>query len=1552
MIDNIEQSHFALSFAQRQIWFLSQGREGTIAYNLPSSLRLIGPLNVGALRQAFQYLLEHHAILRATFVMMEGEPRQVIQSAWPFELPVVDLKGLPSPDREEAARRLVQVEALKPFDLSHRPLFRARLFQLGSQDFVLFQNVHHILADGWSLGILRRDLASFYNEAVKEDPISLEPWPMQYTDFTRWQHQNLQGETLEKLLAYWKRQLAGADLILNLPTDRPRPSVQSFRGATQSLWIPEELANNLRAFSYRERCTLSITLLAAFQVLLSRYTSQTDFLIGSSMAGRNNPELINLVGLFINLVVLRADLSGNPTFKELLKRAREVMLGAHAHQDLPFERLVSELRPSRSLSYSPIFQVMYLFQGGVSEKKVEWTDLTFTQFPFESGAAKYDLVLFIRERENGLELDFEYDADLFNSQRIIHLCEHFLILLESIVANPNQVISQLPLLTEAECYRLLITWNSTLAVDTGCSASDHPATLPSLFEAQVDLTPEATAIRFTGREITYRELNARANQLAHHLCRLGVQLETPVGLCVERSLEMIIGLLGILKAGGAYVPLDPSYPPERLAFMLKDSQAKVLLTQSKLLAVGGWQLAPADIDQPLSTNHQPLMTICLDTDWETIAASGQQPATNRQPPIANHQPPAPDSLAYIIYTSGSTGQPKGVLGCHRSALNRFTWMWSKYPFALGEVACQKTALSFVDAIWEIFGPLLQGTPIVIMPEPALTDPTELVKHLAQAEVTRLLLVPSLLRMILDSHSDLQQRLPKLRWCISSGEPLPLELAQRLQAAMPEATLLNLYGSSEVSADVTYCEMPRDQSLSSVPIGRPIANTQIYLLDQGGSPVPIGVPGEIYVGGENVARGYYGRPDLTAERFIPNPFAQIDDGGRRVEDESHLLRPPPSALRLYKTGDIARYLPDGQLDYLGRVDHQVKVHGCRIELGEIESALAQHPAVSQKVVLAREDGGRQRLVAYLVLKAGAAATVTELRNFLKTRLPDYMLPAAFVFLKALPLSPNGKINRRALPAPEASRPDLEKSYVVPATPNETTLACIWANVLKLKRIGLHDNFFEIGGDSVLVLRVVAEAKQYGLHLVPQQLFQYQTIAELAAQAGCVVQAEQEPLIGPVEMTIAQRWFFDRQFLDPDHWHIVTSFEVNPVPPLWLTEQMVQYLLTYHDALRTRFILKISEWQSIISPPDSLIPLTYSDLSSLPEEKRPMEIERIIEELQRSLRLNEGPIQVALFKFEEGRPGRLITIVHHLVMDEFSSLVLQEDLQTIYRQLVAGRHPQLPPKTASTKQWIERLIDYSRSPELREEMNYWKNIPWSLISPLPVDYPTGRERNFEGSECQVEVMLSAEETAQLSKIPGIYQAPVMDALLLALVQSLTQWSGHRYLIVKAIDSGRTAIPGARHVDLSRTIGWLSFSSRLVLERVALENPAEAMKLFIQQIRRIPNRGLGYELLRYCSGLGNLTDQLPNFQCDVMINYLGQLSKQHPVLKSEENTLKRLEGKISQNPKNIRHALLYCPMFKKNGRFIASWRYSENVYRRETIEKIANNFIGIVKGLLDYC
>jgi amino acid adenylation domain-containing protein len=1042
-----------LSFTQQQFWLLDQAGPDRAAYNVCTAVKIAGALNAQRLCEALEQIVARHEVLRTSIVVEQGTPVQKISPAAPIALRISDLtKFLPS-KREAEMNRALAAEAGEPFDLSQGFLFRTHLLNLNDNEHILLLTFHHIVYDGWSEGLLLRELAALYKSAGSDALSELPRLSIQYADFARWQRQWLQGATLERQLDYWKRELANAPSTLDLPADYARPTTRSFKGAQQSVLLPRGLCESLQTLSRNENATLFMTLLAAFQTLLFRYSGQEDIIVGSPVAGRTMLETENLVGAFVNTLALRADVAGNPSFCEFLGRVRETVLGAFSHQDLPFEKLVEELNPERGVNRTPLFQVMFAFQN-TPEANLALSELKLTPLKSKSATAKFDLTLEVEEQTEGLLVTFEYSTDLFAPETIERLLAHFQNLLTGVVADPAQRVADLTLLSQTERDQQLVGWNETRA-DFPLDTCVH-----RLFEAQVVRTPEAIAAEFQGEQLTYRELNRRANQLAHYLQKQGVGPEVLVGICVERRLEMLVSMLGVLKAGGGYVPLDPKYPRERTAFMIEDAGLSLVLTHQRLSA-----------DIPAGNAR----LLCIEQAEVTFAQESIENPTSEV---------APKNLAYLIYTSGSTGNPKGVMIEHRSLAHFTRVAAAEYSIKPGDRVLQFASLSFDLSVEEIYPALTQGATVVLRTDAMINTARDFLNWCEEWKVSVLDLPTAYWHELVDTVTLLNFSIPaSVRLVIIGGEKaLPERVIAWKKMVGERVRLVNTYGPTETTVATTMYDVKSEDEISrrqNVSIGRPIANTTAYILDELLNPVPIGVAGELHIGGAGMARGYINRPDLTAQKFITNPFSNRPNS------------------QLYKTGDLVRYRADGNIEFLGRVDNQIKIRGFRVELEEIEHVLRQYAGVSDCVVVLREDHNNDhRLVAYVVVRGQSRSVVSELRNFLKAKLPSYMVPAAFEMIGALPVMTNGKIDRRALPEPQTSI-EMDESFTAPRTPIEELLAATWREVLKLEQIGIHDNFFDLGGHSLLAARVVSNVLttldvEFGM----VDVFQAPTIASLA------------------------------------------------------------------------------------------------------------------------------------------------------------------------------------------------------------------------------------------------------------------------------------------------------------------------------------------------------------------------------------------------------------------------------------------------------------------------
>jgi amino acid adenylation domain-containing protein len=1292
-----------VSSAQERLWLMEQLHPSNVAYRIPVSYRITSPLDVAVLQRSLDEILRRHEALRSLLISAtDGTLLQRIAPPGPFSLIVSDLSHLAPADREAEAARLAAEEFQRPIDVAAGPLIHGTLLRLGEQEHQLLLTVHHIVSDGWSLRVLLRELRTLYGDFAASRPSSLPELAIQYADFADWQRQWLHGEALEKLLAYWRQQLAGAPAVLSLPADRPRPPVHRFKGALLSIHLPEKLARAIDDLCREKGVTLFMALLAGFSALLQRYSGQEDIVVGAPIAGRIRPGLERIIGMFVNTLVLRSDLSGDPSFVELLARVREVTLGAYSHQDLPFEKLVEELQPERSLSHAPIVQVMFVLQNvpTLEADPSATLQLTATAEPWElsSGTSKNDLTLFMARTAEGLSATFEYDTDLFDSARIQRMAGHLQVLLEAAVSNPHQPLSSLPLLTSEE-HRTLRQWNS--------ATCDFPRDLcvHELFSQQAARTPDAPAVTYGQHSLTYRQLDERSNQLARHLRSLGVGPEVLVGLCVERSVDLVLGILGILKAGGAYLPLESSYPSERLAFMLQDASVSLLLVHHDKL-------------QRLPPFSGPVVRLDSASDSDAIGRQSSQPL----PPAA-----CPDNLAYVIYTSGSTGKPKGSSIFHRG-ICALSFDRDFHPFSPQDRVAQASNVSFDPSTFEIWGALLHGAHLVGITADPARAPEDFSAQVREQAVTVMFVSTAVLNLLARQFPSTFQHVHTLVFGGEAADPVAL---RELFLHGPPRRLLNGYGPTECTVFSSFHHVSSPPPVGSpVPIGRPLSNGPLYILDKHLHPVPIGVPGELYVSGERLGRGYFNRPELTARIYLPDPFSS---------------RP---GARLYKTGDLARFLPDGRIEYLGRIDHQVKIRGFRVELGEIEEQLRLHPGVEECTVQAVEAGGDRRLAAWFVPREQAPAPA-ELRTFLRERLPEHMLPASFTVLSSLPLTPNGKVDRRALPSAEPARGD-EHNYVPPRTPAEETLCRLWASLLELERVGIHDNFFHLGGHSLLATQLLSRVRaEFGVQLPLRVLFTGPTVAELAKHLSDVAPTEepQRPMPPlrhvprggalPVSFTQERFWRFFQRAPQSSAYNIPCAFRLRGRVDPRAFRGAFQALIARHESLRATF--SEEEGRPVQRIADS-VDFQMREVDLRGREQREAEARHHMQEAaQRPFELTRGPLLHASLLRLEDEEYVLFFCVHHIASDGWSMGVISRELGALYAALVEGREPTLPPLRFQYPDYVAWQRGWLAGEELEHRLGYWKKTLGGarILLDIPTDKPRPPVRTFQGTHREVHL-----------------------------------------------------------------------------------------------------------------------------------------------------------------------------------------------------------------------
>jgi amino acid adenylation domain-containing protein len=1355
------QNECRLSFDQERIWVVDQMEPGNPAYNIFSMSRLKGAIDVPLMERALNEIVRRHEVLRTTFTAIDGEPRQVIAPSLFVPLELIDLRALTPEAREREVTRVLNEETSRPFDLALGPLVRFGLVRVEDDEYVLHYTMHHTVTDRWSGDIIEAEMVAIYMAFAEGQPSPLPELPIQFADFAEWQRDWLQGEVLETQIAYWRKQLDGVPHVLELPTDHPRPPVQTFHGARHMTTLPKHVLDGLKAFTRQEQATMFMTCLAAYKTLLYRYTNQEDILVGVAVANRNRPEMLGLIGYFLNMLVIRTNFNGNPTFREVLRREKEAAMGAFAHGEFPFGRLMQELKPKIDPSRNPLFQAAYIYLDFAPTTDAQMAGITATPMQWDNGASRFDMTLALTELEDGLEVVIEFNTDLFERPTIERMFLHFRSMLDAIIANPDRPVAHLPLLTASERERLLVEWNET---DT--SYPEH-SSIQQLFEAQVERTPDSIALVFDDEQLTYAELNRRANQLAHHLRALGVEREVLVGLLLERSALMVVGLLAILKAGGAYVPLDPSYPLERLDFMLKDAQLAVLLTVEELL------------DTLPSFSGQ---IICLDTDASHIGGAS----------FENPTPQATgENLAYVIYTSGSTGQPKGISILHR-AVTRLVLETNYIQIQPSDRVAQASNASFDAATFELWGALLNGAQLTGMSREMLLTPASFAAQIQELEISVMFLTTALFNQLA---ALAPQAFSTVRCLLFGGEAVEPKWVRKVLKEGAPARLLHVYGPTESTTFTTWHEVGEvEEDAATIPIGRPLSNTQVYLLDQNLEPVPAGVPGEIYIGGDGLARDYLRRPAVTAEKFLPDAL------GRKA------------GARLYRTGDLARYLPDGSIEFLGRADNQVKVRGFRIELEEIEAALGAHPSIEEAVVLASKDGlEERRLVAYLVCDEEGAPTASELRNFLAAKLPDYMIPSVFIMLEQLPLTPNGKVDRRALPAQDQTRLEVAQDFIAPSSPTEIILAAIWAEVLGVERVGVHDSFFELGGDSLLAIQVVSKAREHELMISIHQLFLHPTIAALARErrqpeAGLfesertspfslIREADRALLPSGVEdaypLTRLQAGMIFHSEYEPDTavYHDIFSLHIRAMLDLEALRATFEELMRRHAVLRTSFELSnYSEPLQLVHEQVSL-PLQFEDLTYLSEsQQRGTVAAYIAAERKRGFDWRRAPLLRLLVQRRSDETFQFNLSFHHAILDGWSLSSLLNELFQHYIALVERKTGALgAPPVIDFREFValERAAMQSET-----HRRFWLD----KLDDAPQTRVPRRSSNAKATTSGTPLMLPFAVEIPLEVSKGLKRfsneagVPLKSVLLAAHLRVLSFLNGQRDVLTGVVSNGR--------------------------------------------------------------------------------------------------------------------------------------------------------------------
>jgi amino acid adenylation domain-containing protein/non-ribosomal peptide synthase protein (TIGR01720 family) len=1501
---------YAMSYQQEQLWFLDQLQPGSPFYNIPGANLVSARLDVPTLERALTEIVRRHEGLRTVFRNVDGTPQQIVQPPYAAKVEVEDLRG---PDGQPVPPEVLRTKASEwgalPFDLSAGPLLRWKLFRISDTDALLVFNVHHIVTDGWAMPIVTREMEVLYEAFSRGQASPLPELEIQYADYAVWQREHLQGPVLQKQLDHWRRHLEGAPPAIDLPYDRPRPPVQTNRGTMYRFVYPGALVEQLRAVGREEGASINMVFMAGFNLLLQRYSGQDDLVVGTLLGNRNRAELEGVVGYLVNSGAIRTRLDGDPTFREVVRQVRTAILEADANQEVPFDMVVDAVKAPRDPGRNPLFQVMYFhhtFVGAhhLDEEQGMGGSLNLRSLYQETevvlvdtGAAKFDMTWATLELHDGMPSMVEYNTDLFDEATIARMAEHLRVLLEEACAHPDLPASRLEMATADE-RRALLAW--------GSNERPYPRgeTLVSLFRRQAAATPDAIAVEFDDATWSYRELDERSDRLAQHLAGLGVGTGAAVGLATGASAATVLGLLGILKAGGSAVPLDAEYPPERLAFMVNDTGARWLLAEGGLL-------------RDLARSEGATL-VRLDADWPEIA---REPAE----PLADGA--GPESVAYLIYTSGSTGTPKGVRVHHRAIVR--TVVGTDY-FAMGPGGRigQQSSLSFDSSIWEVWGALLNGGTLVMVSRDFILSPAAYAELLRERRIGTVFLTTQLFNQLVRAVPDVLACLDTV--CFGGEKVDPAAVRACLEGGPPRH-LLHVYGPTEGTVYTTWHPVTHVAAdAQTVPIGRPVANARVYVLSAGGRLAGVGVPGELWVGGDGVALGYHARPELDAERFVADPFVP---GGRA-----------------YRTGDRVRWVEaegGAVLEFLGRTDDQVKVRGHRIELGEVEAVLRRHPALRDAAVVAREDAGDERKLVGYAVPAGEEPTGPELRLFMKEHLPDYMVPTLFVTLDALPLTQSGKVDRKRLPAPGARRADVGEAYVAPSTPAEAALARVWADVLRVERVGIHDNFFSLGGDSILSIQVIARAADAGVRVTPRDLFAHQTIAELAAVVGHAraAVAEQGAVTGEVPLTPVQRWFLEQDHPEPHHFNLALALQARRPLDAAALERACAALLAHHDALRLRFTRGPDGWRQVNAAPSLETPFTVIDLTA--EADREAAFTARAAELQRSLELERGPlVRFALFR-TEGAADRVLLVAHHLVLDAVTLRLIAEDLETAYAQAAEGAGEiHLPKKTTSFRHWARRLAEHARSGEVRAQAPFW--MAQGDVRPLPVE---GEGANPEGEAARLGVELGEEETrALLHDVPHAYQTQVNDVLLAALARAFRGWTGERALLVDLEGHGREDL--FDDVDLSRTAGWFTAIHPVRLELPDDEGEGAAIKAVKEQLRAVPEKGISYGLLRWLSGDGEIAHALALLpRPQVSFNYLGRME----IGEGEgDGVFAALDADVgpTRSPAATRPHLLAIDAAVIGGCLHATWTSAPGIHREATVRRLADAFAAELRALIEHC
>jgi len=1501
-----EDLTFPQSYGQRALYFLYITSPESTAYNVCFTARITSEINIPAFKKSFQRLINRDQSLRSNFKIIDGNPVQTVSGFKEICFTEVDV----SDKSESEIKKIVTGYHRTPFDLENGDVFKVYLLKKSENNFILLISVHHIACDGWSIGIMLNELKQIYESEKDNKNISFPPLTIKYSDYVKFQIEFVQSEKGAEQWSYWKEELRGELPVLNLTADKTRPALQTFNGDTEYFQLEKELADEVNKFSKTEGTTVFVTLLSAYFVFLYKYSGQNDIIIGSPTTGRTKTEFDKLIGYFINPVSVRGSISGSDSFKAILKQIKKKILNAVSNQDYPFPLIVEKLLNKRDPGRSAVFQTFFGMQKIQQDEelqeiivynnddvKVNWGSLTLQPYGITQQDGQFDLSLDLIAGKKLFSGAFKYNSDIFDKETISGMAENFKNLLKNILTYPDSELKELDLLPAKIRNKLVTERNNT---NREFANFDF---VHALIHKNAEKYPEAAALITDDAELSYRELEDSSNRLANYLIKKGLRSGDLICVCMERSPDMVISILGVLKSGAAYVPVDPNYPADRIAHMISDSGSKYILTQKKLL----------DFLQ----NIKAETIITDDEKSEYLKEDISYPGIN----LSLTDP------AYAIYTSGSTGLPKGVLISHRSLTNHMLWMINEFNFDSTVRVLQKTPFSFDASVWEFYLPFLTGGSLVIAGPDGHMDTAYMKEIIKRNNVNVLQMVPSLLNLFLDEPGI--EECNSLKYIFSGGEALTKYLCTKVYIKL-DVTLCNLYGPTEATIDSAFYICSKNETDENIPIGKPVNNAKAYILDGDMNPVPDRTAGELYLSGVNIALGYVNNKTLTDEKFSDNIFSKIPGE------------------KMYRTGDIAKYNSKGELVFLGRSDEQVKFRGYRIELGEIESVLNNIRGINNSIVLLREDKpGNKKLTAYIVADKNTVQNINELKLFLKGKLPEYMIPSAYVILDKIPYTPNGKVDKNSLPAPD-DKLISGGDYKEPLKPVEIILSNIWKDVLKIEKAGINDNFFELGGDSIISIQIISRANREGIKISPRQMFQHQTIAELSAVVTqkTAKAVDQNPVTGFVPNTPVQQRFFNHDLKNPSLFNHSISFEI----PAELNSDHLgnsfNLLYEHHDALRLSIDFKGNEIIQFNNEVRHVSLFSIEDLKNIPEN----EIQKIINERtifhNKSIDITKGELLRAVrFITGKNQTDLLLICIHHLCVDGISWRILLEDLNSLINNFQNNNPPGLPPKTTSFRDWSYFLKDHAQSEIIKNEFSYWKDLLSLNSGKIRTDNNFNQSENTVSSESTIELHLTEESSNFILKdIHKKYNTQINDILLTALILAFNKWQGHNKLLLNLEGHGREEI--SEDTDINRTVGWFTSVYPVMLNVSDPSETGSAIKSVKESLRNIPESGIGFGLLKFLCDDEEIKKSISSFsEPEILFNYLGQFN-------FNTDWKIREDLKLVQDKSELRFHLIEINAMTVNNRIKFEFSYSNNFHNRESIERLSGYYSESINEIIKHC